>query len=136
MAEIGRRIKAAREAAGLTQAELAAKLGYKSKSTINKIETGINDISQSKVEAFAAALGTTPAYLMGWDPSAEDDTSEAPAYYLNPETAKAAQEMLDNKELRVLFDAARDAKPEDLKTVYDMLMALKRKEQGDPDGWA
>ena len=34
---------------------------------------------------------------------------QAPQYYLNDETAKMAQEIFDNKELRMLFDAARDA---------------------------
>ena len=52
-------------------------------------------------------------------------------YYLNEETAEMAQALFENKDLRVLFDAAKDASPEDLKTTYDMLMALKRKERGD-----
>lgn len=64
---IGQRIKNMRELAGLTQEELAKKMNYKSKSTINKIESGINDVTQSKIVAFAAALNTTPAHLMGWD---------------------------------------------------------------------
>lgn len=54
-------------------------------------------------------------------------------YYLDPETAEAAQQMHDNQELKVLFDAARTASPEDLRTTYQMLMALKRKEQGNDD---
>lgn len=53
------------------------------------------------------------------------------SYYLNPETSKIAQEIYDNKELSLLFDAAKDADPEDLQTVHSMLMALKRKEQGN-----
>lgn len=64
---IGSRIKKKRLELGLTQEDLANKLGYKSKSTINKIEMDINDIPQSKVVAFADALGTTIAYLMGWE---------------------------------------------------------------------
>lgn len=64
---IGDRIKVRRMQLGLSQEELAAKLGYKSRSTINKIELGINDITQSKVASIAKALDTTPAYLMGWD---------------------------------------------------------------------
>ena len=52
-------------------------------------------------------------------------------YYENDDTAAIAQEIFDNHDLRVLFDAARDADPDDLKTTYDMLMALKRKEKGD-----
>ncbi len=54
-------------------------------------------------------------------------------YYLDPETAEAAQQMHDNQELKVLFDAARTASPEDLRTTYQMLMALKRKEHGSDD---
>lgn len=67
MNHIGIRIKQRREELNMTQEELANKLGYKSKSTINKIEAGINDIVQSKVFSFAEALDTTAAHLMGWD---------------------------------------------------------------------
>ena len=66
MSKIGENILTARKRAGLTQEELAARMGYKSKSTINKIELGINDIPQSKIVKFAEVLGTSPAYLMGW----------------------------------------------------------------------
>lgn len=52
-------------------------------------------------------------------------------YYLNDETAAMAQSIFENKELRMLFDAARDAEPEDLQAVHSMLLALKRKERGD-----
>lgn len=61
------RIRFLREQQGMSQGELAEKLGYKSRSAINKIELGLRDISQSKVEAFANALGVSPLYLMGWD---------------------------------------------------------------------
>jgi transcriptional regulator with XRE-family HTH domain len=67
MATIGKRIKARREELGMTQEELAKKLGYKSKTTIAKIELGVNDIVQSKVVEFAKALNTTISYLMGWE---------------------------------------------------------------------
>lgn len=67
MAEIGHRIKERREQLQMTQEELAKKIGYKSKTTITKIENGTNDIVQSKVCDFAKALNTTPAYLMGWE---------------------------------------------------------------------
>ena len=63
---IGIRIKTRREELGLSQEELAKRLGYKSRSSINKIELGKNDITQHKVVAFAKALNTTTAYLMGW----------------------------------------------------------------------
>lgn len=67
MPEIGKRIKARRIEIRMTQSELAAKVGYKDKSTIAKIESGANDITQTKVVEFAKALDTTIAYLMGWE---------------------------------------------------------------------
>ena len=69
MAEIGKRIKERREALGISQEALAQRLGYKNKSTIAKIETGINDIVQSKVIEFANELNTTVSFLMGWEDS-------------------------------------------------------------------
>lgn len=66
MSEIGKRIKERREELGITQEELAVRVGYKSKSTVNKIEVGKNELRQKNIKAFADALLTTPAYLMGW----------------------------------------------------------------------
>ena len=58
-------IRQLREELGLSQDELAKRLGYRSRSTIAKIESGSNDIPQSKIAAFATALETTPARLLG-----------------------------------------------------------------------
>ena len=60
-------IRARRMALHMTQQELAARLGYKSTSTIAKIEAGVNDIPHSKIIAFARALATTPGALLGLD---------------------------------------------------------------------
>ena len=60
------RIRSRREELGISQDELARRVGYKSRSSINKIEKGKNDITQSKIAEIAAALDTTPEYLMGW----------------------------------------------------------------------
>ncbi len=58
-------IKFLREKKGLSQEELAFKVGYKDRSSIAKIEAGLVDLAQSKIAAFAAALSVTPAQLMG-----------------------------------------------------------------------
>ncbi len=63
--ELYKNIRSRRIALKMTQQELAQKLGYKSTSTIAKIESGENDIPQTKIAAFADALNTTPADLMG-----------------------------------------------------------------------
>lgn len=64
--EIGEKIKEKREKMNLSQEQLAEKLGYKSKTSIHKVEQGMTDLPQSKIVEFAKALNTTPAYLMGW----------------------------------------------------------------------
>lgn len=74
--KIGQRIKQLRIKQGLSQDELAQKLGYKSRSSINKIELGINDITQTIIQKLAVILKTTPGYLMGWADDEEQDLSE------------------------------------------------------------
>ena len=69
---IGDRVKLLREKKGMTQLELAEKLGYKSKSSVAHIENG-RDIPRAMVVTLADILDTTPAYLMGW----EDDKPNA-----------------------------------------------------------
>lgn len=61
---VGEKIKLRRKELGMTQVELAQLTGYKSRSSINKIEKGGHDIPRSKIVTFAKALKTTPAYLM------------------------------------------------------------------------
>lgn len=68
-------IKNRREELGMSQEELAKKLGYKSRSSINKIEMGINDLPQSKIKDFAVALDTTVGKLMGWDEVSSADSA-------------------------------------------------------------
>lgn len=72
------RIKSRREQLNMSQEELALKLGYKSRSSINKIEKGENDIPQSKIVAFARALNTTPSFLMGWEDASESKIPDYP----------------------------------------------------------
>ena len=67
MSELSTRLRLRREELGLSQEQLAQRMGYRSKSSITKLEKGINDIPQSKLEELADALETTPAYLLGLD---------------------------------------------------------------------
>lgn len=71
---IGERIKQKREELNMSQDELAKKVGYKSRSSIQKIEVARN-LPINKVEKMAAALDCTPGYLMGW----EDDVIHVPS---------------------------------------------------------
>ena len=63
--DLSSRIRQRREQLSLSQEELAARMGYRSKSSFTKLEKGINDLPRAKLEELAAALDTTPAWLMG-----------------------------------------------------------------------
>lgn len=67
MSELSIRIRQRREALGISQEQLAQRMGYRSKSSITKLEKGVNDLPQAKLNELAQALETTPAYLLGWD---------------------------------------------------------------------
>lgn len=64
---IGKQIKSRREQLGITQEELAEKMGYKSKTTINKIEMGINEVTTSKARKFAEILDMSIPEIMEWE---------------------------------------------------------------------
>ena len=61
----GARVRHYREKAGLTQKQLADKLGYTTHTSIYKIECGDNSIPLSKLPDFCVALGVDPFDLLG-----------------------------------------------------------------------
>lgn len=93
-------------------------------STLSDWKNGKSIPKADKIQKIADFFGVSAEYLM-----TGNEGAAGKKYYLNDETAEMAQKLFENRELRVLFDAAQDATPEDLKTTYDMLMALKRKER-------
>ena len=61
---IGTNIRKRRFELRMSQQDLADALGYKTRSTIAKIETGENDITQKKLQRIAAVLDTTVEALL------------------------------------------------------------------------
>ena len=112
---------------GVTTADVCKATGI-GQSTMSNWKSRRNLISGKNAQLIADYFGVSVDYLMT---GKEKDGGEK--YYLNDETSQIAQEIFENKELRLLFDAAKDAQPEDLQTVHQMLLALKRKERGDID---
>lgn len=80
-------------------------------------------ISAERLQTIADYLGVSYWYLL---------TGEKDGYYINPETAEMAQELFDNRDLRLLFDVARDVTPEQLRILQQM--ALSWKNQGQKNG--
>ena len=89
-------------------------------STLTDWRAGRYTPKADKRQKIAEYFGVSLEYLdTGVDP-------EHPGYYFDEETAKTAQELFDNPDLRMLFDAARDARPEDLQMAAEMLRRLKK----------
>lgn len=115
------------EKRGLKAADVCRGTGLPS-SLFSEWKRGKSVPKADKMKKIAEFFGVTVSYLMG-----EDVSNEKEKYYFNEETAEIAQTIFESKELRLLYDAARDAQPEDIQTAYDMLLALKRKERGNVD---
>ena len=75
---IGKRIKDKRIELGLSQKELAHRMGYKSEAAISKVEHGEDNITTDRISKFAKALNCSPGYLMGWE---EPDSVEDPRLF-------------------------------------------------------
>ena len=106
----------------MTQKDLAIALGVGTTAVSDWIN-GRKSPRMSKVDAMCDLFGCARSDLVEEKP--EQD------YYMNPETAKVAQEIYDDKDLHALFDAARDATPDELKRAKKFLQMLK---ETNPDG--
>lgn len=78
---------------------------------------------QDKLKLIAEYFGVSVDYLLGVPSSGQE------GYYTDPETARVAQEIFENDELRALFDVQKDLSAEDLRAIHQMALALKRKER-------
>lgn len=94
MSNLGQRIADLRKSLGMTQEELAHRIGYKSKSAINKIELGGRDLPQKKIADIARALGVSPAYIMGWLDEPEETGALAAEFLLEPDLVAMAPDFL------------------------------------------
>lgn len=114
--------------AGLTQTELAERSGI-SKPLINRYLAGEYKPKQQNIFKLAMALNVEPEELSGWSRRRElkNDTTNN-KYYLDPETAELAQEIHDDPDLRILMDASRKLKPEDIRALIQIVNNLKGRE--------
>lgn len=101
MADIGANIANARKKAGMPQEDLALKVGYKTRSAINKIEMGKRDLTQRKVVMIAHVLGVSPAALLG-DAEIKPENNQG-----SKPVAIQAEESIDEFEL--ISDRIRNA---------------------------
>lgn len=119
---IGERIKARRIELGLSQKELATKMGYKTPSAICKVETVETNPTTDRIREFAAALDTTPAALMGWKELPQDVQKAATA---------AVEATYDTDLQDLIMDYTKLSDP-DKKTVRELTSFLAQKSTAGP----
>lgn len=101
-----------------TPADVSRSTGI-AQSTLSAWKKGKYTPKSEKLEKIAEYFGVPVEYLK---------TGEMPpdsGYYISPEVAEIAQAVFDNPEMRILFDAARDCRPEDIKIAIDMFKRFK-----------
>lgn len=127
---LGQRIKQLRQEHDITQKELADFLGVTPKA-VSFYELGQRMPPNEMILKLAQKFCVSTDYLLG---NKENITAvEREGYYTNPEAAKMAQEIYDNPDMKILFDAAKDVSPEDLKFVADMVSRMRKKERNEDD---
>lgn len=105
----------------LTQSELAEMLEV-SESAVGKWLLKKAMPRMGVVEKLSSIFNCPKSYLLE-----EEETRRS--YYLDPQAAKMAQELYDNPEMRILFDAARNVSAEDLKLAAEIISRMKKQEE-------
>lgn len=101
---------------GIAVTALEKELGF-GRGAIGKMKQ--SKPSAQRLQTLADYFGVSVDYLLGVPSSGQE------GYYTNPETAKIAQEIFDDPNLKMLFDAARDLDPADMKMAVDLIKRLK-----------
>lgn len=117
------RIKTLCKEKGVTVTGTEKELGF-ARGSLCKVNT--NKPSMEKVQKLADYFGVSVQYLMTGE---EDSPNETPHYYLDDDARDLAQFMFENPEYKVLFDASRKVKKEDIEFVKQFMDRMR----GDED---
>lgn len=112
--DLANKVRQRREALGWSQEELALKMGYSSRTSINKIENG-RPCSQKIITRLADALGVSVAYLMGWNEEIKADSVG---------TAERHIEILMDEDFVGMFDDFQKLDQAKRKAVADLVHNL------------
>lgn len=108
------------ESRGLKVADVVKATGIRS-SVFTDWKMGRYNIKADKLQKIADFFGVSIEYLM----TGKDD-SKADGYYINDDAKELAQFLFENPEYKVLFDASRKVKKEDLQIVKELIDRFSR----------
>ncbi len=92
-------------------------------SVFSSWKNGVSTPKQDKMQIIADYFNVSIEYLM--------TGKESSGYYLNEETAKLAQEMFEDEDMRSLFDMKRKMPPERFKAHMEFMKNLYKQENGE-----
>ncbi len=105
-----------------SQQVFADKVGI-GKSSVSQYVNGTNFPTNVRAAQIAEYFKVSPMWVMGFDVPMRHEEKKGGSHY---DTEEIARELYANKDMRLLIDAAKDCKPEDLQMAADLLMRLKR----------
>ena len=114
------RIETLRNSKGISQGKLEKELGF-SNGSYSKWKNSMP--TPDRLQKVAEYFNVSVDYLMTGE--------EKQGYYLNEETAKLAQEMYEDEDMRSLFDMKRNMPPERFKAHMEFMKNLYKQEKGD-----
>lgn len=117
---LGENIRYLRTKNGFSQEDIANKLGYKSFTTIQKWESGTSEPPIKKLKELSELFNVDMDDMNNKDLQYLEDNKQDD-YYLNEDARDMAQFLFDNPDYKVLFDASRKVKKEDIDFVKQML---------------
>ena len=106
---------------GVKAADVAKATGIRH-STFTDWKMGRTNPKIDKLKKIADYFGVTVDFLMN---------GQQNEYYINDETAEIAQQVFDDPNLRLLFDAAKGVRPENVRLAAEILLRMK---ETNPDG--
>ena len=107
----------------ITCLELSKKTGIPNTTLSTLLKGRTDKIDIVKLRTICETLGCSLDYILNDNYEIEND--DKPIYYLNSEVAEYAHELAQNEDLKMLFDAARHIKKEDMQLVYNMIKRFK-----------
>lgn len=126
--EVGKRIHLARTNKGMTLKDLGNLIDV-AESTAQRYEKGkIKSLDIKMIKKIATALGVSPSYLMGWGDGVVKESSSQ-YYYLNDDVRELAQELFDNRELKLVMDASRKLSKKSLTDLKNIIDSMKGSEE-------
>lgn len=107
----------------ITCLELSKKTGIPNTTLSTLLKGRTDKIDIVKLRTICEALGCSLDYIL--NDNYDVGNNDKPIYYVSEDVAEYAQELAQNKDLRMLFDAARHIKKEDMQLVYNMIKRFK-----------